>query len=409
MKANPNYTYLQKYVPVQRVVNLQGGTRSGKTFSVIYYLIWLCSKYKGLEIDIVRETFKSLKATVWKDFEEVLNDLELYSETNHNKTDHTYNLNGNLISYYGVDDDAKVHGRKRDILWINEANQVDGKTYDQLSPRTKHRIINDFNPALGDESWLDPLLEEYPPLITTYKDNPHLTDSQIKDIESKKNQSYWWSVYGQGIRAKREGVIFQNWERGEFDTSLPFHYGLDFGFVNDPDACVKVAIDDKRSILYLEEMFYEYAQKTDDLARQIDKLERGLIIADSAEQRLINSLQSKTNRGIRPVKKGKGSVLSGIKMMENYKIVVCGKSPHLVKELNNYAWSNKGKDYPIDDFNHLIDAVRYVVFSYSNQHFIVNQYEKTTHSEFGKGNFTGADAAPWLQNDVNDESGAISV
>lgn len=409
MKANPNYTYLKTNVPSQRVTNLQGGTRSGKTFSVIYYIIWLCTKYQGLEIDIVRETFKSLKATVWKDFEEVLNHLELYRETDHNKTDHTYNLNGNLISYYGVDDDAKVHGRKRDILWINEANQIDGKTYDQLSPRTKWRIINDFNPALGDESWLDPILEEYPPLITTYRDNPHLTESQIKDIESKKGQPYWWSVYGEGKRAKREGVIFQNWTKGQMDESIPFYYGLDFGFVNDPDACIKVAIDDKRKKLYLEEMFYEYGQEIKQIGKELDKLERSTIIADSAEARLISYLKTETNRNVMPVKKGKGSVLSGIKIMENYEIIVCGDSPHLIKELNNYAWSNKGKDYPIDDFNHLIDAARYVVFSYASKNFIVNKYEETTHTKFGKGGFTGSDAAPWFGEKQIEEGGPISV
>lgn len=393
MRANPNYTYLKKTLPKQRVINLQGGTRSGKTFSVIYYLIYLCDKYTGLEIDIVRDTFKSLKATAWKDFESVLNELGLYSTANHNKTDHIYKLNGNLISYYGVDDDEKVHGKARDILWINEANQINGEVYDQLSPRTRHRIINDFNPALGDDSWLDPLLIKYPPLITTYRDNPHLTKAQILDIESKKDQPYWWSVYGKGERAKREGVIFQ-YTTGSFDNTLPAYYGLDFGFVNDPDACVKVAMDKKRGKLYIQEVFFEYGQTIDQIARKINTLDTHMIVADSAEQRLIDHLRTQCNKSIRSVKKGAGSVVMGIRLIENYEIVVCGKSPNLIKELNNYAWSSKKKESPIDDYNHLIDAARYVVWTYANRQSEYVHID-TEQARFSRNEDTGYNKQVW--------------
>ena len=102
-KANPNFTYLKKRVPEQRITLLQGGTRSGKTFSTIYFFIWLCENYSGLEIDIVRDTFTALKSTVWKDFKQVLVNHNLYHPSNHNKTDHIYNLNDNLINYYGAE------------------------------------------------------------------------------------------------------------------------------------------------------------------------------------------------------------------------------------------------------------------------------------------------------------------
>src|SRR6056297_2735281 len=229
MNANPNYTYLKQQVPEQRVTLLQGGTRSGKTFSVVYYLIYLCTTNDnaGLEIDLVRDTFTALKATAWKDFKTVLLKHSLYDEANHNKTDHIYTLAGNHISYYGADNPHKIHGRSRDILWVNEAHQFPQETVDQLFPRTRHRIICDYNPAIGHDHWLDPLIEAYPPIITTYRDNPHLTASQIAEIESRKEQRYWWKVYGSGERAAREGVIFTNWQLGEFDESLPYCYGLD--------------------------------------------------------------------------------------------------------------------------------------------------------------------------------------
>ncbi len=127
---------------------LQGGTRSAKTYSTIYFIIWLCENYSGFEIDIVRDTFTALKATAWKDFMDVLIKTNIYNVLNHNKSDHTYNLNGNTISYYGADTPDKIHGRSRDILWINEAHQFPQETIDQLFPRTRYRIIADYNPAL---------------------------------------------------------------------------------------------------------------------------------------------------------------------------------------------------------------------------------------------------------------------
>jgi len=156
-RANPNFTFLKWKVKNQRITLLQGGTRSGKTYSTIYYLIDLCKRYEGaeLEIDLCRDTFAALKATAWKDFRDVLLKHELYSDRNHNKTDHIYNLFGNYISYYGADNPDKIHGRSRDILWINEAHQFPEETIDQLFPRTRYRIIADYNPAFPQEHWLD--------------------------------------------------------------------------------------------------------------------------------------------------------------------------------------------------------------------------------------------------------------
>ena len=134
MKANPNFTYLRESVPKNRFTLLQGSTRSGKTYSICYYIIDLCRNYKGIEIDIVRDTFTALRATIWKDFENILKEHGIYSDKNHNKTEHSYNLFGNTISYYGCDNPEKVHGRSRDILILNEGNQISKDIIDQLFP-----------------------------------------------------------------------------------------------------------------------------------------------------------------------------------------------------------------------------------------------------------------------------------
>jgi phage terminase large subunit len=343
------------------VTLLQGGTRSGKSYSVIYYIIWLCENYTGLDIDIVRDTFTALRATAWKDFKDVLIECGVYNDLHHNKSEHYYNLHGNIISYYGADTPAKIHGRSRDFIWINEAHQFPQETIDQLFPRTRHRIICDYNPALGLEHWLDQYIEQYPPLITTYKDNPYLTQAQIEDIESRKSNQYWWTIYGSGERANRQGAIFTNWTQGDFDNSLPYVYGQDYGFSVDPTTLVKVAVDEKKKIIYADEKFYStVGMGTNEIfeANKQATKPNELIIADSAEPRLIDDLRRK-GTNIIPCEKGAGSVSAGITKMQDYQIVITPTSHNLRKELSNYIWNDKKAGIPVDAFNHCIDPLRY--------------------------------------------------
>jgi phage terminase large subunit len=361
MKANPNFDYLHDKINEQRIILLQGGTRSGKTYATIYFLIDFCLLYTGMEIDLVRDTFTALKATAWKDFKDVLLSLDLYHDKFHNKTDHTYELSGNIISYYGADTPDKIHGRSRDILWINEAHQFPQETIDQLFPRTRYRIIADYNPALGLEHWLDPYIEKHPPLVTTYKDNPFLTQSQIEDIESRKSNQYWWTIYGSGERANRQGAIFTNWTMDEFDNSLPYVYGQDYGFSVDPTTLIKVAVDEKKKIIYADEKFYStVGMGTNEIfeANKQATKPNELIIADSAEPRLIDDLKRK-GTNIIPCEKGAGSVSAGITKMQDYQIVITPTSHNLRKELSNYIWNDKKAGIPVDAFNHCIDPLRY--------------------------------------------------
>jgi phage terminase large subunit len=358
MKANPNYTFLKSKVPEQRFTLLQGGTRSGKTYSVIYYIIDLCRNYSGLEIDICRNEFAALKATVWKDFKEVLIAHNLYDVTDHHKTDKIYMLNNNIINYYGADDPKKIHGRKRGILWLNEAHQFDEETVDQLFPRTTHKIIMDYNPSMPTEHWLDEYIRDFPPCITDYTMNPHLTSAQVTDIERKRNNPYWWSVYGTGQRTKPTGSIFNDWKEGEFNDSLPYIYGMDFGYVNDPTTLVKVAKDNNN--IYIKQLIYAKELSTEKiievLSGYVEKNE--LIVADNAEPRLIAEIQQ-AGFNIVPCTKGPDSVRLGLVKMMDYTIVSEEKDYEMHRELNNYVWNDKKSNTPIDNYNHLIDAARY--------------------------------------------------
>jgi len=364
MQANPNFEHLYKKIDTDRLILLQGGTRSGKTYSTILFIIDYCLQYKGMEIDIVRDTFTALKSTAWKDFKNILLSCNLYNDSQHNKTDHEYELNGNLISYYGADTPEKIHGRSRDILWINEAHQFPEETIDQLFPRTRYRIIADYNPALGQEHWLDKYIEQYPPLVTTYKDNPFLTDAQIQDIESRRGNQYWWTIYGSGQRAVRTGAIFTNWITGNFDTTLPYAYGQDYGFSIDPTTLIKVAINEKTKQIFVDELLYSTSPMGteaiyDANKRLIDK-PHDMIIADSAEPRLISDLRNK-GLNIHQCEKGQGSVQAGITAMQDYQIVVSDRSSNIRKELSNYVWNDKKAGIPVDAFNHAIDAIRYAI------------------------------------------------
>jgi len=245
-KANPNYTFLKNNFATERMVLLQGGTRSGKTYAVIYFIIWLCKRYPdaGMEIDLVRDTFAALKSTAWKDFQKVLTQHGLYRERAHKKSDHIYVLYGNYINYYGADNPDKIHGRSRDILWINEAHQFPGETIDQLLPRTRYKIICDYNPNLPRIHWLDDYIERYPPLITTFRDNPHLTKDQVEDIKIKIKDKYWWKVYGLGERTLPEvkNPYLYNFEADKHVADLEYEKGrrlyFSFDFNVDPFACI---------------------------------------------------------------------------------------------------------------------------------------------------------------------------
>ena len=357
---NPNYDYITEKVPSDRWVLLQGSTRSGKTWSLLHWIISFCYKHSnnGIEIDITRKTFKQLKSTIWKDFEDITKMLGIYKEENHHRTEHRYELFGNYINYYGVDDGAKVHGRKRDILIMNEANQFPEDVVDQLTPRTRFKIIADFNPALGREHWLDQYIDKYGVLITTYKDNPHLTPDQVADIESKRGNKYWWSIYGEGKRANVEGACFDNWKEGEFKIDgqpiIDSWFGLDFGYSSDPTALVECFIT--KDTIYAKECFYETQLNTKQIAKLCQEFCKGkLIIADSAEPRLIAELRKEHGLNIQGAKKV--TINEGIVLMNDYNIVASGSN--LKKELSMYKWADKGKTIPIDDYNHLLDSLRY--------------------------------------------------
>jgi len=234
-----------------------------------------------------------------------------------------------------------------------------------FNPTSKaHWLYERFYLSQGVEPGISTQSDDTNYIHTTYLDNyKHLSDSIIKQIEKikEKNETKYNHIILGAFLDVAEGVIFNNWEYGEFDNQLEYGYGMDFGFSNDPTTLIKVAIDKKKSIIYLDEILYKPNLTTPEINSIIKpEVSSKLIIADNAEGRLIEELK-RTGLNIKPCVKGAGSVAEGIKIMQDYKIIVTNSSSNLAKELNNYIWSDRKSNTPIDFYNHLIDAARYYV------------------------------------------------
>jgi phage terminase large subunit len=345
-----------------RVTQHIGGTRSGKTYGILQWLLVKCIQNEGIAITVVRKTIPSLKRTVIKDFIDILKGLNIWNEKDYNATDRIWNYFNSSIQFISTDDAEKLRGIKSDILFIDEASEVDEESYFQLSIRTTGRIILAYNPTVSPYHWLRQMndCERY---ITTYKDNPYLPEEMIKAIEELefKNPKYY-KIYGKGEFAPNERAIFSFNIVDDFDATF-VGFGVDFGFSSDPTAMV--AVYKKDNELFLEEVFYEKGLVTNDI---IDKLNKaGIdksyeIWADSAEPRLIEEIY-RSGFNIKPVTKGKDSIRFGIAVMQNYKINILKTSQNLINEMYAYQYASDKYGYVTDvpegGLDHLIDAARY--------------------------------------------------
>lgn len=373
-----------------RFVILQGGTSSSKTYSTAQILIVKALKSKEQKlVSVVAETIPHLKRGVMRDFFKILIEIGLYKDDDHNKTDSTYKLGNWTIEFFSADNDAKLRGARRDILFINECNRITWDAFTQLEIRTRDRVFLDFNPV--SRFWVHSKLmqpsNKYSFIKSTYKDNvdhitgqPLLDQSIIDAIESRKpvfdsdgnlisGDEQFWKVYGLGEIGSLEGVIFQNWETCDSMPANPkwTAYGLDFGFTNDPTAIVKVSYQGGE--LWMEELCFETGLTNPDIANRLKSFDVGSlddIIADSSEPKSIAEIRRAGFRAIRGVKKGPDSIKNGIDILKRYRINIHKKSANLIDEFSNYQWmKTKDGEYlnkPIDNYNHGIDSVRYVCF-----------------------------------------------
>tara|TARA_R100000935_G_C2838301_1_gene169464 strand:- start:106 stop:1266 length:1161 start_codon:yes stop_codon:yes gene_type:complete len=355
----------------KKIVVEQGGTRSGKTYNILLFIIFhYCAHNTKKIITICRKTFPSLRATVMRDFIEILNSQEIYRDEFHNKSNSEYHLFGNLVEFTSLDQSQKIRGRKRDLLFINEGNELYWEDWQQLIFRTQEKIIIDFNPS-DEYHWIyDNVItrEDCAFFKTTYLDNPFLEDVIKEEIERlKETDDQYWQIYGLGERATSISTIFKYVETKQipFDANL-IAYGMDFGYSNDPTTLVAVYTLDHN--LYIKEHLYRTKMTTNDI--HIFLKEQNLlsnpIYADSAEPRLIAELR-RMGHNIFPSLKGKDSVNAGIDLLRRYKIHITTDSSNAIQEFRNYKWkedrSGKLINVPEDKHNHIIDPCRYATYS----------------------------------------------
>lgn len=361
LEINTTITFENLIDAKQRVSHHIGGTRSGKTYAILQYLI-----VKAIEttqnITIVRKSIPSLKRTVLKDFIDILKGLELWHESDFNITDRIWGYNESTIQFISTDDAEKLRGVKSSILFIDEASEVDEESYFQLSIRTEKQIILAYNPTISPYHWLR-LMEDCDRFLTTYKDNPYLSKEIIGGIEELqiKNPKYW-KIYGKGEYAPNEKAVFQ-FQVGEKPEGSDFIcYGLDFGFSIDPTALVGVW--KAGDTLFLQELLYERGLVTSDIVDRLKRLSfnREEIWCDSAEGRLIEEIY-RSGLNAKPVKKGPDSITFGISVMKNFNIIVDSKSQNLINEMYSYQYATDKHGYTTDKpeggLDHLIDAARY--------------------------------------------------
>ena len=368
----------------------QGGQGAGKTYSILAMIIDLALKDKRAII-IASEELTKMRRTVIKDFITILQKVGRFNPNSFRMgTEYTFG-NGSVVSFIGLDKDDVGKGLRCDILYINEANKTSYDKVHELISRAKRRIF-DYNP--NTIFWVDEYFkgrEDTHLEILTFQDNEALSDPEREtildykvrgfinpntknyDTEHNIKSEFWankWRVYGLGLTGKIDGLIYTDWKIGKFDETLPYRFGLDFGFSNDPDAMVKLAVDEKRSIIYLEEKMYQNGQSTDQLISRLKTIVKPneLILADSAEPRLINDMRKHFN--IQPTKKWK--IVERIKKMQSYQLVVTPNSKNLITELENYTWHDKKSETPIDAFNHLLDSAGYSLTGMSNFTFSIN-------------------------------------
>ena len=370
LKIQTNKVYKHLSNSNKKIIVEQGGTRSGKTYNILLWIIFkYCADNEDKVITICRKSFPSLRATVMRDFMAILQSHNAYSEMNHNKSNSEYTLFGNLVEFISLDQPQKIRGRKRDLLFVNEGNELFYEDMQQLLFRTQDRIILDFNPS-DEYHWIyDKLIprDDCDFFKTTYKDNPFIEPSIIKEIERLRDtDEQYWQIYGLGERSASRSTIFNYTEVNQIpEEATLISGGMDFGYTNDPTTFVAVYSEGYN--MYVQEHLYRTQMTTQDINVFLRDLKfTGTIYADSAEPRLISELR-RMGHNIFPSIKGRDSVNAGIDLLKRYKIHILASSTNAISEFRNYKWKEDKAgmliNTPEDKHNHIIDPCRYATYS----------------------------------------------
>jgi phage terminase large subunit len=360
----------------KRFIINEGGSRSSKTYSLCQLMIIYCLQNNNKVVSVIRKTFPALRATVLRDFIEILKDIGIYKQEAHNKSEHIYTFaNGSMIEFFSVDNEQKIRGRKRDIAWLNESNELYFDDYTQINMRTEDKLIFDYNPS-DSVSWLYELPKDESILIkSTYRDNPFLPDSiklQIEDL--KRTDEALYQIYALGEKATSKSNIYSNWS---FVTHRParfvkYVYGCDFGY-NHPTALIRVYYCDND--IYIEPVIYESYLTTTMLIEKLGTLgieQTVTILADYSRPEIIQEM----NIAGYDVQNANKVVKKGIDNLKTFG-VICQDDKAIRREYENYKWKKIGDqilDEPVKLFDDAMDAIRYATTHIRQEYYTDDSY-----------------------------------
>jgi phage terminase large subunit len=345
-----------------RIRIIQGSSSASKTYSILQKIILQALESNQTKLwSIVTDTHPNVTKGAYRDFINILEDIP-HTKT---KVPLEVHINNWTFEFFGLDDETKARGGRRDGLFINEADRIKWETARQLIMRTREVVYIDFNPVA--EFWAhtkykgnkDTSFE-----IVTYKDNEACPQAAIDEIESYINSDpEWFKVYGLGIVGNLfAGKVFKNWEEIDEFPNIDYWYGLDFGFSNDPTAIIKVA-KEKNSI-FVDEILYQIELTNADIAKMLKNsgYNGQIVICDSAEPKSIQELKLLGINAL-PADKRPGSIMEGIDYLKRHSVLFTRRSSNIKTEYRHYKWK-KDRDgnfinKPVDMFNHGIDALRY--------------------------------------------------
>jgi phage terminase large subunit len=369
---NASPLYVANYESSADVVVNQGGSSSGKTYSIAQVLFTIAIRENAI-ITVAGQDIPNIKAGVLRDALDIVNKSEHLQSliASYNKTDRVFEFrSGSILEFKSYSNAQDAKSGKRDYLFVNEANGITYEVYNELAIRTKKRVFIDYNP--NTEFWVhNKVIGQTGSqlIISDHRHNPFCEPKIREKLEALKNvDEELWKVYARGLTGKIEGLIFRNWTlTDEIPKEAKFiSSGLDFGFTNDPTAMLGVWTQNGE--LWVDEFIYDHGLTNPDIAKLVPgfKVPPG-IVADSAEPKSIEELR-RMNIRIEAAQKGTDSVKNSIDVLKRYKINITRRSVNLRKELNQYKWkvdktTGKAINEPVDFMNHAIDALRYVALN----------------------------------------------
>lgn len=348
-----------------RYAVLRGGTRSGKTYAALRFIILNALAGAFRRCSVVAESVPHLRRGALRDCSDIIDKLWLPGITYKQSLKEYHFPGGAVVEFFSADDSARLRGAQRDWLFVNEANLIDERSFNEMDVRTKDFVILDFNPVA--RFWLNDLFERLDidmntiEVVSTYKDNPYLDPSQVQAIEQRKTLSQWWRTYGEGEYGESQGVAWYNWEEGEVSKELTYDVvGVDFGEGRSPSAVVGVRRVDNDNFEAVE--LYYGKGSLHDLGDILRRVRTKAIYADSAQMHLINALRG-MDVDVRACIKM--HLVASFALLNERHFIIDKESVNLLREAREVAWSDRGAGLiKTGVSDHALDAVRYAYHSF---------------------------------------------